>query len=188
MKIRKIESMCKREKSVCVRNVIDADGVTTQWIGITSAIFPLIGMPMMDSRQLFTILNIPSDKAKDYQYDEKTIMEEDSGFQYFKEIPEEGITGIELCQLMIQISMINTWTIFKKPDNTFIFTNESFLKPIEQLELPRFFLRGDFIVCKTGMLNAGVIGRLVINPEDDVIQGLKKIVNNVSGENQEETK
>ena len=58
MNISKIATLCKKEKALFVKNIIDRDGVTIQWIGIRNAVFPMVGMPIMDAHQLFTILGI----------------------------------------------------------------------------------------------------------------------------------
>lgn len=179
MSIQKIASLCKKEKTLYVKNIVDREGTTVQWIGIRDAVFPLAGMPIMDAHQLFTILGIESDKQKDYEYDEITVNSDDPLFSYYDENTAEEISGIELCRLWIQITMNETWTIFKTSDDQFLFANDAHLKPVDQMEMPRYFLRGSAIICKNGLLNYGLIGSIPVTPEDELIQCLKKILDRI---------
>ena len=179
MNISKIATLCKKEKALFVKNIIDRDGVTIQWIGIRNAVFPMVGMPIMDAHQLFTILGIESDKQKDYLYDEIKVNSDDPFFYYYDENPAEEISGVELCRLRIQITMNETWKIFKTPDDQFLFTNEANLKPVDQMEMPRYFLRGSAIICKNGLLNYGLIGIIPVTSDDEIVLCLKKILDRI---------
>lgn len=63
MIIKNIARLCRERKRICLYD--DQNG-GCQWIGDGSAAYPLFGMPVIDERTVFAVLDIPEDKRDGY--------------------------------------------------------------------------------------------------------------------------
>lgn len=106
MKIKKIAAIAKKWKNVdLITRFNNAREIRAQYIRTNNAIYPLQGMPVMDTAQLLTVFDIPSEKQSDWtvnevQPDESlySLADVESGEEPVKEIPIVIISGVESYQ------------------------------------------------------------------------------------------
>ena len=67
MKIKNIAAICKKNKSVVLFERYDSDGeVTLQYIGDGGAVYPAIGLPLLDEESVLAIFDVPEKQREDW--------------------------------------------------------------------------------------------------------------------------
>ncbi len=153
MLLKHIEALCKHSKTI---SILETD--TCQWISDGFACYPLLKMPKLNEKTVLTVLNIPESKEAKYSVTVKPMHEHfNTGDHdaHEKEIEKEWMP------------IMNAKPMKTSEGITFI--NFRFLKPLQDLEQPRFFERKTetgqiYIVVKEGFLiNAIIMPTTMIN-------------------------
>ena len=64
MKLKKVVALCNKEKQYILFDKLDSTGKITQWLGDGYAIYPLIGLPILDEETLCAVFDI-SEKQRE---------------------------------------------------------------------------------------------------------------------------
>ena len=58
MKLKKVASLCSKTKIFCLYDREESDGEVSQWLGDSSAIYPITGLPYMDEENIYSMFDI----------------------------------------------------------------------------------------------------------------------------------
>ena len=64
MKLKKVVALCNKAKGFRLFDKLDSTGEITQWLGDGYAIYPLIGLPILDEETLCAVFDI-SEKQRE---------------------------------------------------------------------------------------------------------------------------
>ena len=162
MKIKALAALVKETGILNIYNVVDAEGVVTQWAGDIKAIYPLHGYPIVDASQLLRMMDIPEKDHK--KYATQTLENAEIMESFRPKFNEYWDGESDDADLRLDSSIIISWMddhmyILYGQDGQFVCALQtSLLKPLSKAEdEPRFFRRGDIIAIKQGLLLAGLV-------------------------------
>ena len=58
MKLKKVASICSKTKIFCLYDREESGGEVSQWLGDSSAIYPITGLPYMDEENIYSMFDI----------------------------------------------------------------------------------------------------------------------------------
>ena len=58
MKLKKVASLCSKTKIFCLYDREESGGEVSQWLGDSSAIYPITGLPYMDEENIYSMFDI----------------------------------------------------------------------------------------------------------------------------------
>ena len=64
MKLKKVVALCNKAKGFRLFDKLDSTGEITQWLGDGYAIYPLIGLPILDEETLCAVFDISEKQLK----------------------------------------------------------------------------------------------------------------------------
>ncbi|MDD3336771.1 MAG: hypothetical protein PHI98_14875 [Eubacteriales bacterium] len=65
MKIKELAKLCRSSRYVTIMNRMDKlGGIGRQWISVGAAIYPIDGMPTVDTETILTVFDVPKDEHK----------------------------------------------------------------------------------------------------------------------------
>lgn len=121
MKLKQVESICKREKTIIV---ITAEGC--QWIGAKGCLYPIADLPTLDKSNIFTMFDVALEKRENYYYKELETEE-----YCFSDI-DDGERLVERSGLIILSSGTPLEALITS--RGLVFINGSYLKPFAGTE------------------------------------------------------
>lgn len=162
MKIKAFAALVKQTKILKIYNVLDAEGVITQWASNGIAFYPMAGLPLVDTLQLLRMLDIPEKDNKGYAqeiYDCNDIPEEIK--PKFAEFWESEGEGTDLgCNDSLVIDWLGDTMVMLYEHNTGAVYPMmiKYLKPLSKADdRPMFFYRSGMIAIKSGLLLQGLV-------------------------------
>lgn len=162
MKIKAFAALVKQTKILNIYNVADAEGTITQWASNGIAMYPMVGLPLVDTLQLLRMMDIPEKDNKAYSL---------SSFNYF-EIPEELKQKLvefwasegEGTDLGCNDSLVIDWMgdtmvmLYDRNTGAVYPMMIKYLKPLSKADdRPMFFYRSGMIAIKNGLLLQGLV-------------------------------
>lgn len=163
MQLKQIETLCKHSKII---NILET--YTHQWISDGFACYPLLKMPKLNEKTVLTVLNIPESKANKYTVTVQPM------YEHFN-INDDDLAEREINKAWM--SIMNARPMKTSEGITFI--NDRYLKPLQDLEYPKFFERKTesgqiYIVIKDGLfINAIIMPTLMLN--QDFVKDMREL-------------
>lgn len=156
MKLKKVASICSKTKIFCLYDREESGGEVSQWLGDSSAIYPITGLPYMDEENIYSMFDISAKQQ------EKII---------FRHGPApEGINldDVDPTERRLSddgLSVVYDGGILKplQTRNGISFIQNKYLSPLEDvIEMVQLYERATpqgtpYIVAKTGFFLAAVI-------------------------------
>lgn len=156
MKLKKVASICSKTKIFCLYDREESGGEVSQWLGDSSAIYPITGLPYMDEENIYYVFDISAKQQ------EKII---------FRHGPApEGINldDVDPTERRLSddgLSVVYDGGILKplQTRNGISFIQNKYLSPLEDvIEMVQLYERATpqgtpYIVAKTGFFLAAVI-------------------------------
>ncbi|WP_289026636.1 hypothetical protein [uncultured Flavonifractor sp.] len=156
MKLKKVASICSKTKIFCLYDREESGGEVSQWLGDSSAIYPITGLPYMDEENIYSVFDISAKQQ------EKII---------FRHGPApEGINldDVDPTERRLSddgLSVVYDGGILKplQTRNGISFIQNKYLSPLEDvIEMVQLYERATpqgtpYIVAKTGFFLAAVI-------------------------------
>lgn len=161
MRLKQIAAVCKMEKQIVLYDVTDSEGVVSQWLGNSHAIYPIASMPHMNTDNVFSMFDIPAKEAAKW-----------ATRHYFSEEAEE--TGLNFGDYEKTDGSLREYEIslyckgkmykaFKNDAGEIIFINMDYLRPLAHVLDETMFLerkregRGSYVVACTGLMISAII-------------------------------
>lgn len=156
MKLKKVASLCSKSKIFCLYDKREADEEVSQWLGDSSAIYPITGLPYMDEENIYSMFDISAKQQ------EKIV------FRHQR--PPEGInlTDTDPTERRVDeegLSLVYDGGVLKplQTRNGISFIQNKYLSPLEDVaDMVQLYERATpqgmtYIVAKTGLFLAAVI-------------------------------
>lgn len=166
MKIKNIAAICKKNKGAVLFERYDSDGeVVLQYIGDGFAVYPVIGLPVLDEESVLTIFDIPEKQREDWHVRQTGIPEW---------INLDDIDGTEKLVEREAISIVYSGKTLKplRTRRGLVFIESCYLSPVSDvLDVLELYERitpsgTPYIVAKAGfMLQAVIMPYDVINQQ-----------------------
>lgn len=156
MKLKRVEAICKKAKCYRLYDHIGADGEIMQWLGDSSALYLLEGLPPLDKASLCFMFDITSKQRENIFM---THGELPSGYNVEDTAPDERQLKDDDFYITFSGMELQPFRTSKGIE----FVQRKYFAPLEDvMDMVRFFERvtpdGDsYIVAKNGMLIAAVI-------------------------------
>lgn len=156
MKLKKVVALCNKAKGFCLFDKLDSTGEITQWLGDGYAIYPLIGLPILDEESLCAVFDI-SEKQRENISVRRAAMPDVVNADDTD--PAERVLNDD------DFSIIYAGTELKplKTRNGIIFIQQKYLAPLDDvLDVVHLYERvtpdgQTYIAAKAGLLIAAVI-------------------------------
>ena len=161
MKLSKLFSLMKQRKRITV-----SQGMTAQWVGDGTALFPIYNLPKLTENTMRTLLDLTDDAWDKYTFEEhNTVHVSEEDF-------EEGQVQLEPARLSIRWNGVEYLPLMGGGEIYYI--QEKYLKPFADDTLLTFALRkgalgGDLICVNEGLLLGAIIAPVDIG-RDNVLQ------------------
>ena len=156
MKLKKVASICSKTKIFCLYDREESGGEVSQWLGDSSAIYPITGLPYMDEENIYSMFDISAKQQ------EKIIFRHQRA--------PEGINLSDTDQTEHRIdeeslSLVYDGGVLKplQTRNGISFIQNKYLSPLEDvIDMVQLYERETpqgmtYIVAKTGLFVAAVI-------------------------------
>lgn len=156
MKLKKVASICSRSNFFCLYDRQEADGEVSQWLGDSSAIYPIQGLPYMDEENIYSMFDISAKKQEKIVFRHQRAPE---GINLSDTDPTERRVDEEGLSLIYDGGML-------KPLQTrrgISFIQSKYLSPLDDVaDMVQLYERVTphgmtYIVAKTGLFLAAVI-------------------------------
>lgn len=150
MKISKLASLIKEYKIITVLNTEYEGEITRQHIVVGGAMYPLDGWPRMDKEALLTILDIPQEKRKEYNYTERAHTE------YTMQFVADALPEVDSFAAEMSVRLKGRWgeMIPFNTENGVMFVDADYVKVIADVDGLEWYLRtldgGNMMVAKYG--------------------------------------
>ena len=152
MKIKQIAALIKKRKCVTLYQ-----GEGEQWVSDGAAMYSLAGLPELRLSELFRMMDIPEDKAADFQQREVGVMPGDICTEDYMDGQESlELQDFTFCRLGYELAVL-----VKEQQRGFLLQSR-YLKPFEDVEALEFCLRESpkgksYITVHDGMFTVAVL-------------------------------
>ncbi len=134
MKLKKVASLCSKTKIFCLYDREESGGEVSQWLGDSSAIYPITGLPYMDEENIYSMFDISAKQQEkiifrhqrapeginlsDTDPTEHRIDEESLSLVYERETPQGmtyivAKTGLFVAAVIMPYSVINDKFVYQ---------------------------------------------------------------------------
>lgn len=160
MKIKKIAALCKETGTVRIYTPKKSD---YQFVGTTSAIYPMFRMPLLTESTILAVFDVPEKAQDDY------IVSEYSDTEITINLEDSSVGDVPLERLKYAIDTgDNMLIVLQNPINPqmAICIDAKYLAPISDHDSARmYYMRDGLLVVKEGLLLVAIICPLKIPPE-----------------------
>lgn len=151
MKISKLKKICSKAAKTISYFYNENDN--SLWIGSGSAIYPLYGMPNMNtSEQLLTLFDINESDRENWRCKQLPPAIESSIVMNIASCT----TGKMIDRRSTFVAMLSEYQIFSGPEKVHI-CPKAFLEVIDDYEILTYYSIDDMIIVKAGLLTLGVL-------------------------------
>lgn len=169
MKISKLKKICNKEAKTISYFYNENDN--SLWIGSGSAIYPLYGMPNMNtSEQLLTLFDINESDRENWRCKQLPPAIESSIVMNIASCT----TGKMIDRRSTFVAMLSEYQIFSGTEKVHI-CPKAFLEVIDDYEILTYYSIDDMIIVKAGLLTLGVL----CETHGVVTQGLLNDINSM---------
>lgn len=156
MKLKKVASLCSRSKFFCLYDRQETDEEVSQWLGDSSAIYPIQGLPYMDEENIYSMFDISTKQQEKIVFRHQRAPQ---GINLSDADPTERRVDEDGLSLVYDGGML-------KPLQTrrgISFIQSKYLSPLEDVaDMVQLYERetpqgAPYIVAKTGFFLAAVI-------------------------------
>lgn len=156
MKLKKVASICSKSKIFCLYDRKESDDEVSQWLGDSTAIYPITGLPYMDEENIYSMFDISAKKQEKIIFRHQNAPE---GINLSDADPTERRIDEE------SLSVVYDGGVLKplQTRNGISFIQSKYLSPLEDvIDVVQLYERETpqgvpYIVAKTGFFLAAVI-------------------------------
>lgn len=169
MLIKEIAKLCKQRKTVYLTV---REGV--QWLGDGVGMYPLMNMPRLDKNTVFSVLDIPADKIKEYDYQETDFLFTHNG-DY---CPDD--VKLKSC-----LSLSGYGRAYISEAGEACFVNDDYIRPLKEYKgdislYVRETGNGRIIAICSGLLIVGLVTPAIYPETSTLYEKLLELINGIS--------
>lgn len=156
MKLKKVASLCSKTKIFCLYDREESGGEVSQWLGDSSAIYPITGLPYMDEENIYSMFDISAKQQEKIIFRHQHAPE---GINLSDTDPTEHRIDEESLSLVYDGGVLKPL----QTRNGISFIQNKYLSPLEDvIDMVQLYERETpqgmtYIVAKTGLFVAAVI-------------------------------
>lgn len=156
MKLKKVASLCSKTKIFCLYDREESGGEVSQWLGDSSAIYPITGLPYMDEENIYSMFDISAKQQEKIIFRHQHAPE---GINISDTDPTEHRIDEESLSLVYDGGVLKPL----QTRNGISFIQNKYLSPLEDvIDMVQLYERETpqgmtYIVAKTGLFVAAVI-------------------------------
>lgn len=156
MKLKKVASICSKTKIFCLYDREESDDRVSQWLGDSSAIYPITGLPYMDEDNIYSMFDISAKQQEKIIFRHQRAPE---GINLSDTDPTEHRIEEESLSLVYDGGVLKPL----QTRNGISFIQNKYLQPLEDvIDMVQLYERETpqgtpYIVAKTGFFLAAVI-------------------------------
>lgn len=167
MKLKKVAALCCQSGAIRLFDQVDGTGeVVCQWLGDGYAVYPMVGLPYMDTDNICAMFDISEKKQEKMTFRHAPAPESinwDDADQAERQLDDPKLCVRYECREMLPL----------RTSEGIIFIQEKYLAPLDNLDYMHLYERrskggGVYIVAKVGMMIQAVIMPMDVVNEDFV--------------------